>query len=104
MQSLRKISVSVHFLSDHFCRNGWDRIGGYYLLGQYRLSGRSFVFRALDEHSMYISAQDVSVKVSKVSVYLLRNRQQSINESDGLGELGLVGPWVMKMIRRAAGR
>ena len=53
---------------------------------------------------MYISAQDVSVKVSKVSVYLLRNRQQSINESDGLGELELVGPWVMKMIRRAAGR
>ena len=45
-----------------------------------------------------------AVKVSKVSVYLLRNRQQSINEHDGLGELGLMGPWVMKMIRRAAGR
>ena len=53
---------------------------------------------------VYFSSRCLCESFKSFRVYLLRNRQQSINESDGLGELGLVGPWVMKMIRRAAGR
>ena len=105
---------SVHFLSDLSCCNKWHCTSGYYLFGQFKIYPADLVYSRQDlGYMFYISAQDVSVRVSILHCVHYNIIYMSFYEID-IGQwlhegctivmvwVWVVGPWVMKIILRVA--